>query len=48
MTRKIFSTKPLINKNNKQISITIPKNKLTMFKKRVPKKLKIEIKEIEW
>jgi len=45
---KTFSTKPLVNKNTKQISITLPKKKFPIFKSRVPKKLKIEIKEIEW
>jgi hypothetical protein len=46
--KKIFKVIPFINKNNKQISIAIPKNKFKVFKKKLPKKLKMEIKEIEW
>lgn len=45
---KTFDIKPFVNKNNKQISIVLPKNKLKIFKKRVPKKIKLEIKEITW
>ena len=43
-----FKTKPLINKNTKQISITIPKKKLKIFKKRFPKEMELEIKGIKW
>jgi len=45
---KTFETKPTVNKNTKQLSITIPKRKLPIFKKRTPKRIKLEIKEIEW
>jgi len=45
---RIFKAKAFINKNNKQISITIPKSKIKMFKKRSPKELELEIKGIEW
>jgi len=43
-----FRTKPLINKNTKQISISIPKKKVKIFKKKVPKEIKFEIKEVKW
>ncbi len=45
---KVFKAKPYVNKNNKQISITIPKRKIKIFKKKVPKEVKLEIKGIEW
>jgi len=45
---KIFKTTVFINKKTKQISLSIPKNKFKIFKKNIPKKLKLEIKEIEW
>ena len=43
-----FTAKPFVNKNNKQISITIPKTKLKIFKGKTPRLIKFEIKEIEW
>lgn len=46
--KRVFKTKPLINKNNKQISILIPKRKFTVFKKGVPKSIKVEITDLEW
>ena len=46
--RRVFKTNVFINKKNKQISIVIPKSKIKIFKKRTPKTLKLEIKEIEW
>lgn len=46
--KKIFKVKPFVNKNNNQISFVFPKRKIKIFKKRVPKKVVLEIKEIEW
>lgn len=46
--RRIFKTAPFVNKKNKQISIVIPKKKITAFKNKIPKKLKIKIMEVEW
>jgi len=43
LVRKVF-----VNKKNKQISITLPKKKLKIFKKKIPKAIKIKIKEIKW
>jgi len=45
---KIFKAKPFMNKTNKQISIVIPKKKIKMFKNGIPKKIKFEIKDVEW
>ena len=46
--RRIFKAKPLVNSRTKQISIAIPKRKFKFFKKKIPKRVKLEIKEIEW
>ena len=43
-----FTAKPFVNKNNKQISFTLPKTKFKIFKNKIPKLIKFEIKEIEW
>lgn len=48
MENRIFKVKPFVNKNNKQISIVIPKNKIKIFKKKIPKIIKLEIKSIKW
>lgn len=45
---KTLKLKPFVNKRNNQISIVIPRKKVKMFKKNVPKKIEIEIKGIEW
>jgi len=45
---KKFEVKPYVNKKNKQISIVIPKKKIKIFKKKIPRKIKLEIKGIEW
>lgn len=45
---KRFKVKPFFNKRTKQISIAIPKKKLTIFKKGVPKKVVVVIKRVEW
>jgi len=45
---KVFNATAFINKKNKQISILIPKRKIKIFKDKNPKKIKIEIKGIEW
>ena len=44
----IFETKPILNKANKQISITIPKKQFKMFKNGIPKTIKVEIKGVKW
>ena len=46
--KKIFSSKPLVNKNNKQLSFTIPKKKFPMFKDKTPKLIKFRMENIEW
>jgi len=45
---KTFKTKVFINKKTKQISISIPRKKIKLFKDNIPKNIKLEIKEIEW
>lgn len=45
---KTFKVKPFVNKNNKQISFTLPKKKIKMFNKKIPKEIKLEIKDVEW
>lgn len=46
--KRIFTAKPFVNKNNNQISFAIPKNKLVLFKKRIPELLKFKIEKVEW
>jgi len=46
--KKIFITKPVINKKNNQISICIPRRKIRMFKDKIPIKIKFKIEDIEW
>ena len=48
MVNKVFSAKPFVNKNTKQVSILIPKKKMKMFKNRIPKSIKFKIEEIIW
>jgi len=45
---RVFKAKAFVNKNNKQISIVIPKSKIKIFKKKTPKEIELEIKGIEW
>jgi len=45
---RIFTVKPFLNKRNNQISIVLPKNKITIFKKKFPKEIKLKIEEIKW
>lgn len=45
---RILKVIPFINKRNNQISITLPRRKLKMLKKGLPKLLKIKIEEMEW
>jgi len=44
--KKIFKSKPLVNKRTKQISITIPKKKLN-FPKKIPEFFDVELKWLE-
>jgi len=44
----IFKVRPLLNKINKQITISLPKRRLKQFSNRVPKSLKLKIQEVEW
>jgi len=37
-----------MNKTNKQISVSIPKRKLKIFKDRIPKSIKLEVKGVKW
>jgi len=46
--KKIFSAKPFVNKKTKQISISIPKRKIKVFKKRIPKEIKFKIEKVTW
>lgn len=46
--KNTFNVKLFVNKNNKQISMALPKNKLTEFKGKIPKGLKLEIKKKLW
>ena len=39
---KIIKVKPFVNKNTKQISITIPKKKFNITKNKLPKFFKVE------
>ena len=45
-----IKVKPFVNKKTKQISIVFPKKKMKIFKKRIPKKIELNIskKDIEW
>ena len=39
----------LVNKRNKQISITLPKRKLNFLDEdKVPKKIKMKIEDLKW
>jgi len=46
--KRTFKSKPLVNKRTKQISICIPRKKITIFKNKVPKEIKFKIEEIIW
>lgn len=46
--KKTFTTKPIINKKNKQINISIPKSKIKEFKHKVPVEIKFRIEKIRW
>jgi len=46
--KRIFETVPFVNKRNNQISIAIPKKKITAFKNKIPKSIKFKILEVEW
>lgn len=45
---KTFKSKVFVNKTNHQISVNVPRRKIKLFKDKTPKKIKFEIKEIEW
>ena len=45
-----IKVKPFVNKTTKQISIVLPKKKMKIFNKGIPKKIKLNIskKDLEW
>lgn len=44
-----FLAKAFMNKRNKQISILIPKKKIQTYRlNKPPKRIRLEVKEIEW
>lgn len=43
--KKVFKTKPFMNKKTKQISITLPKKKLDLSKTPFPKRMRVTV---EW
>lgn len=49
MKKRIFNTRIFINRKTKQASIVLPKKRFEFLqKKKIPKKIKIEIKKIKW
>jgi hypothetical protein len=43
-----FISKPILNKNNKQITISIPKKQIPYLKDRIPKEISWKIKEMKF
>jgi len=45
---KEITLKLFLNKKNNQISLVLPKKKLDFPKDKIPKKIRLKIKGIEW
>ena len=43
-----FKAKLFTNKNNKQITLIVPKKKLNIPKGKIPKLLELKIEGVEW